>query len=180
VNVSIPCPCPGTPHEGDTVTLADKLSLRGGIAVQNLIVTAVQNSEDRLENADIIGLLNEGYLLYGITGWTCVDAKGKAVEPSKELIRSYLLDDYTFSGPIAEACDDLYPAAAIAPLVKRASMSSPDMPTSGSTSAPPTPLRPKPSKPSSTTTSPTDATETTSRSPSGASSSSPSLESVGA
>ncbi len=180
MDVLIPCPCPGTPHAGDTVTLHDKLSLRGGIAVQNLIVNAIGNAEDRLEQADIVGLLNEGYLLYGIAGWTCVDAKGKRVEPSKDLIRSYLLEDFTFSGPIAEAADDLYPAAAIDPLVKRASMSSPGTPTNGSTSAPPIPLRPRPSKRSSTTTSPTDGTATTSNAPNGGSSSSPNLESAGA
>jgi len=180
MDVRIPCPCPGTPHEGDTVTLADKLSLRGGIAMQNLIVSSIANAQDRLDQADIIGILNEGYLLYGITGWTCVDAKGKAVEASKDNIRTYLLEDFTFSAPVAEAADDLYPAAAIDPLVRRASMSSPATPTNGLTSAPPTPLRPKPSRPSSITTSPTDGTGTTSSAPSGDSSSSPNLESVGA
>lgn len=180
MDVQIPCPCPGTPHEGDTVTLADKLGLRAGVAVQNLIVKSVEAEGDRLETADIIGILCEGYLLFGITGWTCVDAKGKRIDPSRELIRSYLLEDFTFSEPIAEAANDLYPAIAIRPLVARASMSSPDMPTEPSTSAPPTPLRRKPSKPSSTTTFPTDDTGTTSSAPNGVSSSSPSLESVGA
>lgn len=180
MDVRIACPCPGTPHDGDTVTLRDKMDLRTGTALQSLIIESIRSAENRLDQADIVGILNEGYLLYGISAWTLTDARGRALEPSKENIRTHLLSDFAISAPIAEAADDLYPAAAIDPLVRRASMSSPATPTNDSTSPPPTTLPQKPSRRSSTTTSPTGATEAIGSSPDGGSSSSPSLALVGA
>ena len=180
MDVRIACPCPGTPHDGDTVSLRDKMDLRTGTALQSLIVESIRSAENRLDQADIVGILNEGYLLYGIERWTLIDGRGRPLEVTKDNIRAVLLSDFALSAPIAEAADDLYPAAAIDPLVRRASMSSPATPTNGSTSAPPTTLQRRPSKRSSTSTSPTDATETTGSSPSGDSSSSPSLALVGA
>jgi hypothetical protein len=176
-DVAIKCPCPGTPHEGDTVTLADKLSLRAGAAMQYLIATA--GSTDRRSQADTAGILSEAYLLYGITGWTLVDAKAKPIEVSQEAIAEHLLSDYSIAQPIAEVADDLYQDTVIAPLVRRASRQSPPTPTEGSTSVPPTTLRQRRSKRSSITTSPTAATAQTSPSPNGDSSLSRSLELVG-
>ena len=180
MDVTIPCPCPGAPHEEDTVTLRDKLGLRAGVSIQNLLVDTITQSADRMTAADITGLLVEGYLLYGIESWTLVDAKRNPVPVSKETITDILLSDFTLAEPIANVADGLYPKAVADPLVRRANQSSPPTPTDESTSAPPTTLRPKPSKQSSTTTTPTDGTETTSTSPDGVSRSSRNLELVGA
>jgi hypothetical protein len=181
VPVSVACPCPGTPHpDGDTVYLHPKLGLAAGIAVQKLIIEANQ-SEERLNAAELTGVLAEGYLLYGVTSWTLLDEQGKPLPVNRDTIRAALLEDFTVGAPIADVADDLYMGPVLLPLVKRASNSSPSSPTNGSTSArkASTRKRQKPSKQSSTTTSQTGVTATTSQSPGGDYSSSPSLVSVG-
>lgn len=171
--VVVACPCPGTPHESDTVELREKLDLASGIAVQRLIIDANQAGTG-LGAAELTGLLSEGYLLYGVESWSFVGEQGHPVPVTKDTIRSVLLSDFTLAAPVAEAADDLYMSAVILPLVNRAVSSSLTTPINGSTSHRPlgTRSRPKRSKPSSTSTSRTDATEETSPPPVGASSSS--------
>ena len=169
--VSIPCPCPGTPHpDGDTVELREKLDLKAGMAVQRLIIEA-NSATRKMDEAELTGVLAEGYLLYGVEAWTLIDEAGALVPCTKDTIRARLLSDFTLAAPIAEAADGLYMAAVILPLVTKAARSSPTTPTNGSTSAPQGGTRPrrKRSKPSSTTTSPTDVTETISVSHAGVS-----------
>lgn len=171
--VVVACPCPGTPHESDTVDLREKLDLASGIAIQRLIIEANQAGTG-LGAAELTGLLSEGYLLYGVEAWSFVGEQGHPVPVTKDTIRSVLLADFSLAAPVAEAADGLYMAAVILPLVKRAQNFSPTSLTNGSTSPRPRGTRksPKRSKPSSTTTSLTDATEGTSPLPAGASSSS--------
>ena len=160
--VQIPCPCPGTPHpDGDTVELREKLGLAAGIAVQRMIIEANQG---RADTAELTGKLGEGYLLHGVEAWTLIDENGSLIPVNENTIRARLLTDFTVAAPIADAADDLYMAAVISPLVKKAERSSPTTPTNGSTSANQGGSRPRPkrSKPSSTTTTLTVATETTS------------------
>ena len=171
--VVVACPCPGTPHESDTVDLREKLGLSAGIAVQRLVIEANQAGTG-LGAAELTGLLSEGYLLYGVESWSFVGDQGHPVPVTKDTIRSVLLSDFTLAAPVAEAADDLYMAAVILPLVKRAGSSSPTTPTNGSTSPRPrgTSKRGKQPKPSSTSTTLTDVTEGTLPSPAGVSSSS--------
>lgn len=174
--VAVACPCPGTPHpDGDTVNLREKLGLHEGVAVQRLVIDANQAGTG-LGAAELTGILAEGYLLYGVEGWTFLNEQGLPLPCTRDTIRSVLLADFTLAAPVAEAADDLYMAAVILPLVKRAQSSSPTTPTNGSTSPRPrgTRSRPKQPKRSSTTTSLTDVTEGTSPLPAGASNSSPS------
>lgn len=158
--VSVPCPCPNTPHgDGDTVYLRPRLGLHAGIAVQKLLVDALK-AEERITAADTQGWLAEGYLLHGVASWTFVDADGKGIEVSPATIRSILLDDFALAAAVADRADDMYVDAVIAPLLKRASTSSPSTGSNGSTSPPRRggSKRPKRLRQSSTSTSETGVT----------------------
>lgn len=174
--VRIPCPCPGTPHDGgDEVTLRERLGLAGGIAAQTIVVAArqAQGGKRPLDQAMLTGLLAEVYLLHAIEAWTLVGTDGRPLELDEANIRERLLSDFSVAEPIADRADDLYLEAVITPLVKPAASSSRRSSTKGSTSATRrvTPSRlPKRSKRSSTSTSPTAGTAATTTSPAGGSS----------
>jgi hypothetical protein len=185
------CQCPGTPHpDGDVVELRDKMGYTGGSVLQaemaEYLSTPIRERGPwtRL-NARLKGL----YLEEGIEGWNLLDAEGKPIPVSTLTIREQFLDDFTQADratAIADAADDLYYEAVLAPLVNRLLESSPSTPTNGSTSQTPStetaptespstpgsPKRRKPSKRSSTTTSQMGATVTISSPPVGAYSSS--------
>lgn len=168
------CPCPGTPHESDTVTLRDRLDFRSITTIRKAM-GLVDTDDEEVRNAQLLATCTEFYMLLGITAWTFVDAKGKPLPVSHAAIREVLFtaEDVEAVSGVAET---LYNPVVLLPLLNRASASSPPMPTNGSTSATLTdirPRRPKPSKRSSTTTTRTVATETTSLSLVGGSSSSP-------
>ena len=176
----IPCICPGTPHDGDTVTLRPKLGFREAMTMQKAIVMARTQQDEDLEVAEILAILAESYVRHGVESWTLVDEAGKAIPVSAAAVDRYLLPHIAAAMDVAEEADDLYQEVVLLPLLTRGSKSSQPTPTTDSTSpstgSGPDPL--KPSRPSSTTTSPTDAIETTSASPDGVSNSSPSLVSV--
>lgn len=178
------CQCPGAPHpEGDVVELRDRLGLAAGIAVQKLIIEA-NTAENRLDTARLTGLMAEGYLLHGVMGWNLVDENGP-IPVSEATIRSQLLEDFTRGEKAADAADDLYSLAVLAPLLTRVNKSLPPSRTRGSTSptgssakakdgSPSTRSSPKPpkrSKPSSTTATRMDGITTISQSLAGVSSS---------
>jgi hypothetical protein len=175
VDVQITCPCPGSPHAQDTVTLRDRLTFAGGVAVQKRIKDSLQ---DRPNEADAIGVLAEGYIRHGISGWTLVGEDGKPRPVTGETISAAFLDSFNQNTMvIAEAADELYEGQVIAPLFQPASSSSPDSPTSESTS--PTSTRSRRTKSrrsrrSSTSTTPTADTATTTGPLNGVSSFSPS------
>lgn len=129
---------------------------------------------------EYIAALAEAYLIQGITSWSLVDAKGKPVPPSRENVRSILMDDYDEAEVVANAADELYSAKVVLPLLVRGSTSSVEPPTETSTSPttdggtePPTP-----SSPTSISTIPTASTAPTSKSRDGGSK--PSRSSVSA
>jgi hypothetical protein len=195
--MNIPCLCPpkvtrlrdgdstGPDHtavrhpDGDTVSFRERLDFRSSLAIRNSI--AVLSAEDgETSVAEILAVLTESYLLYGIERWTLVDEKGKPVEVSKAAIRERLLSHPDIAMTVGDEADSLYAEAVMLPLLARAQTSSPPTPTNGSTSATRGRSRsPKRSKPSSITTIPTAATETTSSSLVGGSSSSPNLTLAG-
>jgi hypothetical protein len=177
VNVTIPCPCPpkadGTArHEQDTVTLADTLDFRTRVTLRQSIRLA--GGEEATEG-EMLAALTEAYLLHCITGWTVVDAKGKALSASRANIREVLMGESDIGLVVADAADELYSSRVLIPLLVGVSTSSPGSPTVPSISPKsngPTP--PKPSKPSSTTTTPMAVTGPMLTSPAGASNGSPS------
>ena len=172
VNVTIPCVCPETPHEEDTVSLRPVLGLAAGISIERAVRDFLLASGRRNEDA-ILGTLVEYYVLHGVAAWTLVDEKGRAIEPTPEAIAEHLLSDYSIAKPIADRADDLYKEKVIGPLLSRGGSSSLTTSRNGGTSAThaPTPKPRKRSKPSSTSTTPMAGTETTTQPPDGGSSS---------
>jgi hypothetical protein len=176
--VHIPCLCPprkdGAQRHpaGDTITLKETLDFRS--------VTAIRSSIGFLEvgsdAADIMAVLTEGYLHYGIDSWSLVAEDGKARPVSRLAIDTILLSDIGAASIVGDAADEVFGEKVMLPLVNRAesfSLPTPTEPTSAPRPVSTASSRsPKPSKPSSTTTTPTDGTGTTSTSRGGASSSS--------
>ena len=129
--------------------------------------------------AEVLAVLSENYILFGVQSWTLVgpDRKKLAVNPAA--IRSQLID-HPDVDLLVEAADAQYQEQVLLPLVKRAARSSQDGPTDESTSPMPSRNRAtrKHSQRSSISTIPTAGTETTSSSLDGVSNSSQSSESA--
>lgn len=177
MEVTIPCPCPpradgASRHESDSVTLREPLDFRTRLVLRQTVKWVKTADEDATEG-EILGALTEAYVLHCIDAWSLVDAKGKALPPSRANIRAVLMADDRLAMPVADAADRLYSEVVLLPLLIGASSSSPGTPTDESTS----PMsngrtpRPKPSKRSSTSTSQMAATGPTQLSPGGASNS---------
>lgn len=175
--MDIPCICPpieGKPrHATDSVTLRERLGFTASLAAQNAIFF-LKGSDPDASEADILAVLTESYLLSGIESWSVVGVDGKPIEPTKPAIRELLFPHIDVAMLVADVADDMYRDAVLAPLVAKASDSSPPTPTDESTSAMSSSEEPSlnPSLPSSTITTPTDGTETTSLSLVGGSNSS--------
>lgn len=152
------CACPGTPHADDEVYLRPKLDYAGGAAALAAMVGPVETLSSRLVPV---------YIEHGVLGWNLVGDDGLPLAYEPDLI----LGDWEIAYEVGDRADDLYSQRVLAPLIQRASNSSPPTSDNEPTRANRTgsPTRPKPSKPSSISTIPTDATETTSDSPAGAS-----------
>lgn len=182
--MDIRCICPpkadGTPrHDHDTITLRERMDFRSSIAIRNAL--ALDTAEGgELDMADVLAMLTERFIRYGIESWTIVDDKGKAIPVSQASIASLIISDIDLATDIGDVADDLYREAVLLPLVGRGSKSSPVTPTSGSTPAktPRSTRRRKPSSPSSTSTTRTGGIATISVLHDGDSSSSPSSESA--
>lgn len=188
MTVHVECLCPLTPGgevrhpTGDNIELKVPLDFRSAATMQHSInVLRLTRGDDvQLPIEEILGVLTESYLRFGIRSWTLVDPAGKPIPVTPTTVDMYLMPNLTAAALVGDEADAVFSEVILLPLVKRASTSSPDTPTTDSTSAPtgspieaPTPLRP-----SSTSTIPTDDIDTTSPSPDGDSSSSRSSESV--
>ena len=182
--MDIKCICPPKPsgeqrHDHDTVTLKERMDFRSSIAIRNaLALEAGEGGE--IDMADILAILTERFVRYGIASWSLVDAKNQPIPVSQDAISRLILSDIELATDIADVVDDLYREAVMLPLLARGSRSSQPSQTSDSTSPRTTPStrRRTPSKRSSTTASPTAGTETTSLSLVGDSSLSPNSESA--
>lgn len=163
MDVSIECRCPGD-HGQDTITFYDRLDFHRATTIGKALAF-IENDDPVTRPAEVLAVLTEYYLLYGIESWTLVgpDRKKLAVNPAA--IRSQLLE-HPDIGLLADAADEQYQEQILLPLVKRAARSSPDGQTDGSTS--PTPSRKastrKRSSRSSISSIPTAATSVTSSS----------------
>jgi len=189
--VAIPCICPALPdgeprhRDGDEVGLRERLDFLAVSTIkQNL--GAMYLDDPAAGVPEVLGVLQEQYVIHGVESWTVVDERGKPVPATKSAIRDLLLTRFDAADIVAEAADELYREAVTLPLLRKALRSSLPGPTGGSTSVPTASPRrssrqPKSSKrssQSSISTIPTDDTETTGSHSDGEPRSSPSLVSV--
>lgn len=159
VPVAVACPCPGTPHDGDTVYLHPTISLKGGSIAQRKFIDMSGGGTDADE---VFGSLIEVYVRYGVAETTLTGEDGNDL--SLEQAIGVLLGNFALGSEVATKADELYSKALLDPLLAQVSTSSRRSQTNGSTSRrnPSRATRQKPSKPSSTPTSQTADTATTS------------------
>jgi hypothetical protein len=176
--MDIRCICPpkhdGTPrHDHDTVTLRERMDFRSSIAIRNALGLEA-GPDGSLDMADLLAILTERFVLYGIQAWSVVDEKNQPVPVSRQAVTDLILSDIELATAIGDAADDLYRNAVMLPLLQGGQTSSPSTSTNGSTSArkASSTKRRTRSSPSSITAIPTAVTETTSNAPDGDSSSS--------
>jgi len=143
--VQIPCYCPNEPHDYDTVTLAQEVSIPLGTAAAYILQTATHT-------ATTIGELSQVYLHYGVVGWSLVDEKGNPVSVNPDTVRAHLTYDHG-GMEVAEAANVLYAPKVMRPLLARSAKSSSHGPTDDSTRLTngSGPKRRRPSLPSSPT-----------------------------
>lgn len=185
--VTVACLCPpradGTPRHpaGDEITLRERLDFRSATTVRNAVGLARLEDPD-VSNAEILAILTEHYIVFGVEAWTLVhevpDERGKPVirplPVTKPNLRSLLLTNDEAASAVGEAADAQFGAQILGPLLSAASTSSGHGPTADSTSAStdsPS-SNPTPSSPSSISTTPTAATGTITSLPAGGSRSS--------
>jgi hypothetical protein len=154
-------------EEGLHVYLLPHLKWRHVSAIKWDILIEKEKAGIDLQAGEIIGLLQEGYLTYGIARWDL------PVPLTREAVQSEILGRTDRASIVAEKADELYSEQVLLPLVRMAGKSSPDTSINGSTlamtgsSAEPR----KRSRRSSTSITPTAAIEKISESPDGGSNS---------
>jgi hypothetical protein len=153
--------------EGLHVFLLPHLKWRHVSAIKWDILVEKEKVGTDLPAGEIIGLLQEGYLTYGIARWDL------PVPLTRDSVQSEILARTERASIVAERADELYSEQVLLPLVRMAAKSSPATSTNGSTSATTgSSAEPrKRSRRSSTSITPTAAIEMTSESPDGGSNS---------
>lgn len=156
VPVAVACPCPGAPHDGDTVYLRPEPGLIGGVLIQRKFV---ELSVGGLEKDEVFASLIETFVRHGVDSATFTDESGEPLDRDQAI--AVILSKFSLGSVVADKADDLYSNELLRPLVERASKSLPTSRTNGSTSRSrrSSTKRPKPLKSSSTPTSPTADTE---------------------
>lgn len=111
MDVTVPCPCAGTPHpDGDIVTLRDKPTLHMGTTAFGW--ANVQATERKPSSGDIAEL----YLTEGIVGWTFLLDDGSP-RPLDDENLAWFTDDFALAYPVADKAADLYTDVIFRPLV---------------------------------------------------------------
>lgn len=153
--------------EGLHVFLLPHLKWRHVSAIKWDILVEKEKAGIDLPAGEIIGLLQEGYLTYGIARWDL------PVPLTRESVQTEILSRTERASIVAERADELYSEQVLLPLVRMAAKSSPATSTNGSTSATTgSSAEPrKRSRRSSTSITPTAAIEMISESPDGGSNS---------
>ena len=154
-------------EEGLHVYLLPHLKWRHVSAIKWEILVEKEKAGIDLPAGEIIGLLQEGYLTYGIARWDLPKPL------TRESVQTEILGRTDRAAIVAEKADELYSEQVLLPLVRMGSKSSQPTSTNGSISATTgsSGKHPKPSKRSSISTTPTAAIEMTSAPPDGDSSS---------
>lgn len=127
--VAVPCSCPGTPHETDSVSLLDKISVPMAVAALEAVPAGT-----RL--VDVSAFVTPVYMRFGIVDWTFTDENGEALPVTPENIEARL----TWANgafEVADAAAELYTAELLAPLARRLRGLSPTTSTDDSTSVTP-------------------------------------------
>ena len=149
IEVVVPCSCPGTPHDQDTVSLLPEPDIRIGAAVMAAI-RATPASIPEME-----GAIAEVLIQVAPRAWTFVDEKGNPLELTRDAIAERLT--WNQGGmEVAEKANDLYgarnPTGVFAPLARpkrkasRSGRTGALTKTDGSSSTPPTRTPGRPSR----------------------------------
>jgi hypothetical protein len=149
------------------------MDFRSSIAIRNAL--ALESGGEDVDMADVLAILTERFVIYGIQSWTVVDEKNQPVPVNRQTITELILSDIDLATEIGDVADGRYREATMLPLIRAGSKPSPSMPTSDSTSVATTRStrrRTRASR-SSITAIPTADTAMTSDSPDGDYSSSP-------
>lgn len=118
MDVTVACPCPGTPHpDGDTVTLRDKPTLEMGTTS---LGWASQQASDGKPTTGHISVL---YVREGILSWTFLEEDGTHKPVNAETL-DWFVDDFALAYPVAEKAAELYTDAIFAPLLAQMNKSS--------------------------------------------------------
>ena len=122
--LTVGCPCPGTPHETDTVTYRQVLTLRGGmLAMEALgrVAVAAAAEEREVTGVELSVELFPIYLEHAVAAWTFVwdDAPLPVTADADNVL------PFDVKYQIADAADDLFgqeitrPLAAMTPKSSR-------------------------------------------------------------
>lgn len=131
IDVTVPCSCPGTPHEQDTVSIPEVLDARLGAAA-----TFALNGHENL--ADMEGAITAAWLHNAPRAWTFTDDKDEPLPVNVPNINLRLT--WAHGGlEVAEKANELYAGDLFAPLVARRSAPSRRGRTPRSTSPNPSP-----------------------------------------
>lgn len=111
IEVSVPCNCPDSPHDADTVYLAPALGMAAGLAVEAAMTSST--SEEAQTFAVSLALVR-----HNILGWTFVDENGIPVPVNAHNID--LMLPYARGGEeVANRAARLYTDDAFGPLARR-------------------------------------------------------------
>lgn len=129
--VHLACPCPGTPHPYDVVTLRPTVTNRMGMATSTVLRLA---AGDEVAMQSELGLV---FLRYGISDWTFADRAGPVEigEPVDTALIERWLPFSRGGFEVLEAANALYGEDVFRPFVRKFSTRSPDGPEPISTSA---------------------------------------------
>jgi hypothetical protein len=126
IDVVVPCSCPNSPHEQDTVSLHPVVDVAIGAAA-----TAAMSGI--LTVSDMEGALASAFIHFGPRAWTCVDDKGEPLPLTPTNIDARLT--WANGGmEVAEKANELYAGDALGPLLRRRQKASPSGQTDDSTS----------------------------------------------
>lgn len=172
------CTCPGTPHpDGDLLEMRDKLGLAGGSVLTSIALDYIQTPMvQRHPVANLIADLRVAYVEQGAIGWNLLGEDGEPLPFTPDNLKAQVLEDYSRGVAAADAGDQMYYGAVLAPLlaeVQKLSQPTPAKPKTSATrsspkktsrlrSIPGSQTPPTTSKPSLTTTSQTAYIERTS------------------
>lgn len=126
--LSVECPCPGTPHEADTVQFRAVLPLAGGIAAISAMRRAIVGG--KVDNLALAEEVFPIYLAHAVESWTFVDAEGQPLALTAGDANLPFGTKYE----IADAADDLFGEEVTRPLLGMIQRSSQGGPTGPSTS----------------------------------------------
>lgn len=128
--LTVECPCPGTPHEVDTVVFWAVMPLAGGVAGISAMIEAVKALGEAFSGIALAGYIFPVYLAHAIYSWTFTDADGAPVP----LADGDKVLPFPVKYAIADAADNLFGAEISSPLVQMIAQSSAAGPTASSTS----------------------------------------------